>query len=183
LGRQTDTSFATAFYYFDFNNDGKRDAISLVRALVAQLLAKIPTTASYLEALSSQIGERPLDIEYLLDILKTFIQQLDQTYLVIDALDECQECEELMKFIEELHDCKFDGLHILVASRQIPEIEEVIADCATSALCLQTAVNQDISILIQGRLSSDRKFQKWPFGVRREIEEALTGGACGMSER
>jgi hypothetical protein len=182
LGRQRDASIAVAFYYFDFNDVGKRDVISLVRALVAQFLNKIPTTASYLETLSSQIDEKPLDIESMLEILKTCIQELDQTYIVIDALDECEECEELMKLIELIHGWSLENLHILVSSRQLPEIEEVIADCASSSLCLQNSINQDISILIQGRLSSDRKFQKWPYQVRQEITETLTGKASGMYE-
>ena len=85
-----------------------------------------------------------------------------------------------MKLIEVIQGWEFDRLHILVASRQLPEIEEVVANKATSFICLQNSTNQDIHILIQERLSSDRKFQKWPYQVRSEIDEALTGGPSGM---
>jgi hypothetical protein len=180
LSRQTNSSLAVAFYYFDFNDVGKRDTTSLIRALVAQLLAKIPATANILEVLSSQIDDKQPDINFLLEILQKFIQELDQTCIVVDALDECEECEELMNLVEKTHGWESDRLHILVTSRQLPEIEEVVADCATSSICLQNSVNQDIHILIQERLSSDRKFQKWPYQVRCEIDEALTGGASGM---
>jgi len=180
LNRQKDTSLAVAFYYFDFNDVGKRDTTSLVRALVAQLLAKIPATSKFLEMLSSQIDDKRPGIDFLLELLRLFVIELDQVYLIIDALDECEECEELMSLIETVHGWELDRLHIFVASRQLPEIEEVIVDCATSSICLQNLINQDIHIFIQGRLSSDRKFQKWPYQVRCEIDEALTIGASGM---
>lgn len=180
LSRQKDNNLAVAFYYFDFNDVGRRDTTSLVRALVAQLLAKIPATSKFLETLSSQVDDKQPDMDFLLVLLKNFITELNQAYIVIDALDECEECEELMKLIEIIHGWEFNRLHILVASRQLPEIEEVATDCATSSICLQNSINQDIHILIQERLSSDRKFQKWPYQVRCEIDEALTSGASGM---
>jgi len=180
LSSQKDSSLTVAFYYFDFNDAGKRDTTSLFRALVAQLLANIPATSKLIEVLPSQINDKQPDIEFLLELLQIFVLELDQVYLVIDALDECQECEEVMSLIEIIHGWEFDRLHILVASRQLPEIEEVVADCATSSICLQNSINQDIHILIQERLSTDRKFQKWPYQVRCEIDEALTSRASGM---
>lgn len=180
LSRQKDSSLAVAFYYFDFDDVERRDVNSLVRALVAQLLAKIPATSKCLEIISSQIDDEQPDVDFVLELLRKFVIELDQVYLVIDALDECEACEELMKLIETIHGWEFDHLHILVASRQLPEIEEVVADCATSSICLQNAINQDIHILIQERLNSDRKFQKWPCQVRSEIDKALTSRASGM---
>ena len=182
LSCQPDDSLTVTFYYFDFNDTGKRDTTSLIRALVVQLLAKIPSTAHYLQDLPSHIYEKPPDTKSLLDMLRTFVQEVDQTFLVIDGLDECEECEELMALIRLMYGWGLDQLHILISSRELPEIKEAIADCAISSLCLQNSINQDISILIQERLSSDRKFQKWPYHVRKEIEEALTDGASGMYE-
>jgi hypothetical protein len=147
---------------------------------VAQLLAKIPATSKYLEILSSQIDDKQPDIDFLLELLQIYITELNQAYIVIDALDKYEECEELMKLIEIMHGWEFDWLHILVASRQLPEIEEVVANKATSSICLQNSTHQDIHIFIQECLSSDRKFQKWPYRVRSEIDEALTGGPSGM---
>jgi hypothetical protein len=180
LNRQTDESLVVAFYYFDFNDLGRRDTVSLIRALVAQLLT--PNSKS-LELLSSHIEDRQPDADFLLEILQVIILELDQVYIVIDALDECEECEELMRVIETFNSWEHDGLHILVASRQLPEIEQVLIDFATSSICLQNSINQDIHILIQERLSNDRKFQKWPYQVRREIDEALTARASGMYDR
>jgi hypothetical protein len=180
LTRQRNSSITVAFYYFDFNDVGKRDTTTVVRALVAQLLAKIPATSKSLEVISSQINGKQLDVDFVLELLRIFASELDQVYLVMDALDECEDCEELMSSIETIHSWELDRLHILVASRQLPEIEEVVADCATSSICLQNSINQDIHILIQDRLSSDRKFQKWPYQVRSEIDQALTKGASGM---
>lgn len=180
LSRQVDNSNAVAFYYFDFNDVGKRDTTSLIRALVAQFVAKIPAAGTSLEVLSSQIDNKQPDIDFLLEMIQIIILELDQVYIVVDALDECEECEDLMRVIEIINNWECDPLHVLVASRQLPEIEEVLIDCATSYICLENSISQDIHILIQERLSSDHKFQKWPYEVRDEINEALTARASGM---
>jgi hypothetical protein len=181
---RSNTPLAVAFYYFDFNDNGKRDVNSLARALLAQLLTQCPSNARCIDELHSQIqyGQKR-DIDFLLGVLREFVQSFEQTYIVIDALDECSECEELMKFIEVVHGWESAQLHIFATSRQLPEIEETIRERATDCICLQESnIMQDITMFVQQRLDSDRKFQKWPLDVRAEIQGALIKGASGMYE-
>lgn len=170
-----------AYYYFDFNDIGRRGVESLARAVILQLLAKISSSSSYVEALSSQIVDQQPDLEFLSQTLYFLISEFEKVYIVVDALDECSDHEGLMGWLEKVHGWRSDRIRILATSRQLPEIEDVIVDCATAALCLQDSnVGQDIRLLIQQRLKSDRKFQKWPAAVRLEIEVALTAKASGM---
>lgn len=170
-----------AYYYFDFNDIGKRGVESLARAIVVQLLAKISPNSSYVEAVSSQIIDHQSDLDILSQTLCIFALGFETVYIVIDALDECSDLEGLMKWLEKIHGWRSDRIHILTTSRQLPEIEDVIGDCATAAVCLQDSnIGQDIRMLIQQRLKNDRKFQKWPASVRLEIEFALTAKASGM---
>jgi hypothetical protein len=178
------TRLAVAFYYFDFNENGKRDVNSIARALLAQLLAQCPSNANCIDELHSQIQYvQKRDVDFLLRILREFVQSFEQTYIVIDALDECSECEELMKFIEVIYGWQSAQLNIFATSRQLPEIEETIRDRATDCICLQESnIMQDIVMLVQQRLDSDRKFQRWPPDLRAEIQDALIKGASGMYE-
>lgn len=174
-----------AFYYFDFSNNGKNDIDSLVRALLAQLLPQCPSNAKCLDSFYSQIqgGVQQRNIDFLLQMLLEFVQSFEQAYIVIDALDECSECQELMKFIEVVCSWGSTQFHIFVTSRQLPEIEVTIKDLATDCICLQESqITQDINMFVYQRLQSDRKFQKWPPDVRAEIQETLIMGAGGMYE-
>jgi hypothetical protein len=170
-----------AYYYFDFNDIGKRDVESLARAIIVQLLAKVSPSSSCVEAVSSQIVDQQPDLDFLSQTLYMFIPEFETVYIVVDALDECSDHEGLMGWLEKVHGWQSDRIHILATSRQLPEIEDVIVDCATAAVCLQDSnLGQDIRMLIQQRLKTDRKFQKWPAAVRLEIEVALTAKASGM---
>ncbi len=173
---------AVAYYYFDFNDDGKRDVNSLLRVLLKQLLAKCPANAKCLEVLFTRKkeGTQP-DTDALLQILREFIDSFEETYIIIDALDESSECEELMKTLEEIIGWESTRLHILATSRQLPEIEETVKAYATDSVCLQDAtISNDIIILIRERLNSDKKLQKWPAVVKLEIETTLSEKAHGM---
>jgi hypothetical protein len=181
---RSNAPLAMAFYYFDFNDNRKRDVDSLARALLAQLLAQCPNNAKCIDELHFQIQYvQKRDVDFLLGILREFVQSFEQTYIVIDALNECSECEELMKFIEVVYGWESAQLHIFATSRQLPEIEETIRDRATDCICLQESnTMQDITMLVQQRLDSDRRLQKWPLHVRAEIQDSLIKGAGGMYE-
>lgn len=43
---------------------------------------------------------------------------LPRVYFIIDALDECEEIEELMKLINKITSWKSPSKHILIASRK-----------------------------------------------------------------
>jgi hypothetical protein len=177
---QSQRSTAIAYYYFDFNDEGKRDADSLHRALLTQLLPQCPNDASCLAALDAA-STRSSGADFLSRTLQAFIRTFEDIYIIIDALDECSEVEELMKFVGEI--CNWDAhqLHLLAASRQLPEIEEAIADCATDRVCLhESKTRADIAMFIEQRLNTDRKFLKWPDDIRAEIQSALSHGAGGM---
>jgi hypothetical protein len=155
----------------------------MLQAIVAQLVAQCPTDSSSLQMLYSQIqrGVQQPDVDFLMRTLRYMVQAFGQTHIIIDALDECSEIEELMKFIEEVHKWRIEHLRIIATSRQLSDIEEVIGDIATDKLCLQDSkISIDIQMLIQQRLGTEKKFQKWPEDVRQEIETTLSKGAHGM---
>jgi len=113
--------------------------------------------------------------------LRDIVQTFQQTYIVIDALDECYEREELMILIEEIVDWKLETLHILATSRK----EQDIADCLLSRVSNEiniqsTVVDADIRIHVHDKLQNDRKLRKWSADAQMEIETALVDGAHGM---
>lgn len=114
-------------------------------------------------------------------ILRQLFNEFNSTYILVDALDECVDQEDLFKFIEALMGWNMDNLHVLTTSRMENDIATSLDPLVTCKMPLQSAlVDADIHIHIRERLSDDPKLRKWPIDVQNEIEDALMNGAQGM---
>ncbi|KAH0545421.1 hypothetical protein FGG08_000562 [Glutinoglossum americanum] len=173
---------AIAFYYFDFNDKEKQCHDNLMRSLIAQFSTQSANPSKHLEDLYSchQYGQQYLTTQELMDTLKGMIENFHQTYVIIDALDECAERGKLLVLVEEMARWDIRELHILATSRKEIDIEEALEPLVTHQICIQgELVNADIELHIRERLRHDPKL-KWPLEIQEEIQEALVKGAQGM---
>jgi hypothetical protein len=118
----------------------------------------------------------------LLTTLRQIVQEFDETFIILDALDECTERQELLTNIEEIAKWKIGKLHILATSRREKDIEEWLEPLVNDQekICIQSAlVNDDIRTYVHEKLQTDRKL-KWSAKVQEEIEKSLMDGAHGM---
>jgi hypothetical protein len=174
---------ALAYFYFDFNDIGKRDTNSLIRSLITQLSAQsdiIPVPL--LELYNSQPdGTKVIDEENLLGTLRNLILTFHNVYIILDALDESVDCEEILHFINSIHGWDLSRLHLLVTSRQLADIEESLTDLATEKICLQDSkMNEDIILYVADKLENDKSLSKFPPDIRFQIQKKLLEGEDGM---
>jgi hypothetical protein len=102
-------------------------------------------------------------------------------YIVLDALDESVDCEEILHFIQTVHGWNLSRLHLLVTSRQLTDIEESLTDMVTESICLQdSAMNEDIILYVAGKLENDKFLSKFPPEIRYQIQIKLLEGEDGM---
>ncbi|SLM37986.1 P-loop containing nucleoside triphosphate hydrolase [Lasallia pustulata] len=103
---QSKSEIAVAYYYFDFNDVEKQKSDKMIRSLIAQLFKQSKKKLNQLEALLSSCnnGGRQPDVKGLLSVLKEVVEGFDETYIVLDALDECSDSEELLECIEEIQE-------------------------------------------------------------------------------
>lgn len=113
------------------------------------------------------------------------IEEYPQSYIIIDALDECKDVVGLTDILEQMTRWQLDRLHLLVTSRTGREIRfspgNPIEDQNT--ICLQSRlVDNDIHKYVRKRLCEDSSLRKWQNDpdVQGEIEAALMSGAHGM---
>lgn len=129
----------------------------------------------------SQDGQHQPTTEGLVLALQHMLRDFDQSFIILDALDECKEREELLGLIETIVNWKLKMLHLLATSRRLNDIEETLTPLITGHICIQSAlIDADICIHIRERLQNDPRLRKWPENVRLEIEKALMEGAHGM---
>jgi hypothetical protein len=109
------------------------------------------------------------------------IRGFQHAYVIVDALDECRDQEQLLALIKEIMSWKLGSLHILVTSRQEREIEDCVGPRTSARIDLHSAlVDADIEAYIHENLRNDPKLRKWSTKVHGQIETALIEGAHGM---
>jgi len=159
----------------------------MVRSLISQLSQQCVKIPPILETLysSCENGQRQPSLYALLDVLQDMVHQFPQTYIVLDALDECTDRTELMSIIESIASWQLNKLHLLVTSRKERDIasslEYLVED--SNIISLQSKlVDPDIRSYVHGRLAVDKNLKKWQkdSDVVHEIETALMEGSQGM---
>lgn len=110
-----------------------------------------------------------------------------QSYLIIDALDECSpEGREhffqlVLDRIEENQDA--GAFNFLFASRREPDIEQRMIRLTTELHSIPipaACVNEDVRLHVTRFISGDRTMKDWSKDLKHEIEETIAGGAQGM---
>jgi hypothetical protein len=112
--------------------------------------------------------------------LKDMLRGFQHVYMIMDALDECEDREQLLLLIQEITEWKLGTVHILATSRKERDIEHCLGCRVSAQINLHSSlVNADIQTHIQARLRNDTKLQKWS-KIHGQIEATLMDGADGM---
>jgi hypothetical protein len=138
---------AIAYFYFDFNDSEKQRHDKFTRSLLEQLVWRSAKAFARLETLFSRCqdgNQQPTQ-----DALEVALQQIldipGETFIILDALDECKEREELLPLLEHLISWGAGNVHVLATSRRERDIEDSLKPLVTGEICLQSAlVNVDI---------------------------------------
>ncbi|KAF2241393.1 HET-domain-containing protein [Trematosphaeria pertusa] len=120
-----DASMVTAYFYFDFNDTQKQDPELMLRSLLCQLLQRSSTIPKGVDALFSSCdnGQRQPSLRALLEVTSQVMRQFTHAYIVLDALDECTQRQELMDVLETVAGWQLDNVHLLMTSRKERDIE------------------------------------------------------------
>jgi hypothetical protein len=178
---------AVLYFYFDFNDSQKQLAESMLRSLICQLSRKSTSISSSLESLYllHENGRQQPSSDELLRVLRQLIGSFAQTYVVLDALDECSHRSEAMEILARMGRWQLPHSHVMVTSRRERDIESVMHRISNrrTHICLGgEVIDEDIRQYVRQRLSDDKALNKWgkDTALRQEIETALTQGSQGM---
>lgn len=174
---------AVVYFYFDFHNHEKQKYESLLRSLIVQLSMQCTKTPPCVEKLFSHnlSGLKQPSAKSLVSILQEVLQELQEVFVIIDALDECDDRADLLEHLECMFNWQLDQLHILATSRKERDIEDSFELLSIAQLAIEMDnVNPDIQTYIRGRVEKDARLKKWPALVKLEIEDALMAKADGM---
>ncbi|KFZ24288.1 hypothetical protein V502_01228 [Pseudogymnoascus sp. VKM F-4520 (FW-2644)] len=182
-----DPGKVVAYFYFDFTDADKQKPELMVRSLISQLSEQCIRMPLALEALYSSCdkGNRQPSLDALMNVLQQMLLEFPQSYLILDALDECADRAELLSILEQIAGWQLEEMRVLVTSRKERDIESSLDEIVNREciICLQhQVVDKDIQTYVRQRLSNDKGLKKWQKDVkiRQEIEIALMEGSRGM---
>ena len=170
------------YFYFDFQDPTKQTSGQLIRSLISQGLAQIPVIPLPLKNLYNQCSQGTMQptLESLIVTFHAFLLRLDDTYVIIDAMDECTDRETMLNMITQILSWK-TNVRILATSRKEEDIYESLQSLTTQQISIESSlVDADIRTFISQKLRNDSKFKRLPPEIHSEIETTLVKGAHGM---
>ncbi|RMY68962.1 hypothetical protein D0864_11215 [Hortaea werneckii] len=176
-----DPARSLAFFFFDFNDSAKQDANTMVKSLLSQCLKRCLKMPDAAQCLSTTASE-----QQFLDALRDTVETLPTPFVVLDALDECNNRERLFEILEEMQSWGNNSLRMLVTSRtEAIDVEDALEDLVLpeNRTCLESyLVDEDIRTYVHERLAKDKSFRRWQRDpeIQKEIEQTLGKQACGM---
>lgn len=180
-----------AYFYFDFRDYQKQKTDILIRSLLRQVVADEPHIPQPIVKLYDEFrnkGQSPT----LKDLLLTLCQVLEtsnkDTYLILDALDECplwaadSNRAEMLEVVTQLMKGQSSNLHILATSRDEPDIRTALMRIPHREIPLEgTCTDRDIGLYVQRYLANPmERLSTFPDALKNEIHDALLLGAHGM---
>ena len=179
---QNQSGSGLAYFYFDINDNAKQTSESLLSSLVLSFTAK-SKNYHLVEQLCEQHDQlhKPTEDE-LLHLLMNLLCCFKQAYMVIDALDECDDyCQLFDQVIRVIHEWQLPQLHLLVSSRRELDIIVTMGDYTLSEISLSAGlVQNDIISYITSVVGNDHRLRKWGHKIQQELKNALISGANGM---
>src|ERR1700728_1695230 len=163
---ETNQSSASAYFFFDGKNGqkGSQTVESLIRSLIVQFAAPyggIPATLAKLYE-SCHDGKSQPSVQSLQSVLLTILETFDDIYIVLDALDECTERKDLLKWIKQMTSWKKNKLHLLTTSRPEEDIAKNLRLLDPDHVDIKRdLVTHDIKMYIDCILDGEDSFEQW----------------------
>lgn len=177
----TDRLNAICYIYFNFRRKEEQKLDNLLASLLKQLVqaqTSIPRSVMDLYERHRERRSRP-SVQELAKLLTSSVTNFSQVFIVVDALDECQEsygCRS--KFISQLLDLHTQsGINLFVTTRHIPHIIEQFTGSIKKEI---RASDEDIERHLEGCMINLPGFVSTKPDLRAEIKEKIGEAADGM---
>lgn len=186
---QPSSNIYVGYYYFDFRNSHKSLPSSMLRSLLYQVITRTPTTLQSIEELrSNHPASDMVPVSKLVNILHQEYSRFDTTFLFIDALDECENVNELLHVIGILSRTvgRWVDVRFMCFGRDEGAIKRTLESSGFSSRPLEhTTVVQDIEAYVRETINNDAsgKFQVFhncSEGLRRDVSNTLVQQSEGM---
>ena len=115
------------------------------------------------------------------EICNFALQHFPEAFLIIDALDECNEIGQVAAWLQKLLTAGGGRLHVLITSRDKPNITDHLSRIQQQEVIHLDNLNHgDIQLYIESRMKGSARLMLWSEEIQTCIRESLLDGAGGM---
>ena len=177
---QAQPDIGLSFFYFDIEDKAKQTTRSLLSSLALTLTGK-SKNSHFMESLYGKyIGLHSPTEDELLELFMELLKGFKQAYIIIDALDECDDYHQLFHVIRIIHDWQILPVHLLVSSRREQDIIVAMKEHITAEIKISAKlVENDIISYVQSAVR-DYRLRRWGPTAQEHVKEKLINGANGM---
>src|ERR1700730_9139363 len=175
-------STACAYFFFD-GRDGQKELQSvgsLIRSLIRQFSASyggLPSTLTKLFHSCHDGGSQPTS-KSLQAALILILEAFEDVYIVLDALDECTERKDLLKWITEMASWRKGKLHLMATSRPEEDIAKHLRLLDPYHVNIkQDLVSRDIERYINSILYDEDSFEQWDDETKTNVKNTVLESA------
>lgn len=181
--RRSNPRIGIAFFFFTFNDISKQDTSAMLRTLILQLSHQLNDGHQLLSRLHDSYPHAMPPDQALLDCLRQLVRAFDDTYIILDALDESPRDTHRPDMLQALSDMRAwsaPGFHLFVTSRDEPDVRDELDASQDQAISLKNdSVDNDITAFVSGHLKQNKRLRKWENHHSR-IESVLASRANGV---
>lgn len=150
------------YYYFDFSDTAKQTLDKMMRSLIYQFYYKDEKISQPLYSLFAfcKDGQRQSTTEELCNVFFEMVKQIEEIWIVLDALDECSTrrgpaTKGILLWIREILNTEQKNVHLLVTSRPEQDIESEITEFSQkdNIIAIKSSlISDDIRAYIHARV-------------------------------
>lgn len=177
----TQSNTDCVYFYFDFNDMRKQTIHGFLRSVLVQLCTCRQDFITNIQTLFDKCnrGRRQPNKNELVQILFALLKGPRQTYLLLDALDECTERGPMAQIVKKLIS-SFTNLNMLITSRLEQDINTELQDYVDIVISIQSSeVKGDVEIYVRKLIDEDSNLKRFR-RIREEVLTTLVMGADGM---
>ncbi|KAK3387293.1 hypothetical protein B0H63DRAFT_155372 [Podospora didyma] len=170
------------FFYFEHQNQSTQSPDQVFANLIRQILAN-PTyisqdIANTFEKMKQSSQKIPLRTEDVLQLLLGSLRELGSVFIVMDALDECENSDHLGKILAFIQKAReIENTRVLVTSRPYPLIKEAFDDSPNITI---QADGSDIRGYVQHSLRNCELNDDIDDSLNDKINTAILNSANGI---
>ena len=108
------------------------------------------------------------------------LQHFPEAFIIIDALDECNELGQVSAWLKKLLTMGGGRLHVLITSRDKPHITAYLSGIQQQVIYFDDFTDADIELYIDSKIKESAQLMLWSKEIQTRIRESLLAGAGGM---
>jgi NACHT domain len=176
---------ACSYFFFD-SRDAQASLQSydgLLRSITYQLCVCLDTLPGILVTAYKNCGSGTTlpSRDVVQQICSSALQHLPEVFIIIDALDECNEIGHVAAWLKKLLTAGGGRLHLLITSRDKPDIANHLSKIPQQQIIhLDDFTDADIKLYIDSRMKESGRLKLWSEEIQTNIRESLLAGADGM---